>query len=271
MDPSHSPCQIDPARLTRLLGSAQSRFTIEALRECSSTSTLLLERSRQGATSGALLVADRQTAGRGRRGRSWQSSPEASLTFSLAWRFSGDMARLAGLSLAVGVAVARSLKACGVAGVGLKWPNDILLDGGKVGGILIELESVPGGMLAVIGIGLNLQMPAVAAEDLQQFLHRPAALAQALSPAPDRHRLLAQLLLDLAAILDDFSAGGFRAVRDEWQTHHVWQDRQVRLLNDGQIDRQGTCLGADADGALLLQTSSGVERCLCGDLSLQVA
>lgn len=112
-------------------------------------------------------------------------------------------------------------------------------------------------MLAVIGIGLNLQMPAVAAEELQQFLHRPAALAQALSPAPDRHRLLAQLLLDLAAVLDDFSAGGFSAVRDEWQTHHVWQDRQVRLLNDGQLDRQGTCLGADADGALLSKRRAG--------------
>ncbi|MEF8768104.1 MAG: biotin--[acetyl-CoA-carboxylase] ligase [Candidatus Accumulibacter phosphatis] len=271
MDHACRPCQIDAARLSLLLGPAQCRFTVETLRECSSTSTLLLERARQGAPSGALLVADQQTAGRGRRGRSWLSSPEAGLTFSLLWHIPGDMARLAGLSLAVGVAVARSLEACGVAGVGLKWPNDILLDGGKVGGILIELEATPGGMLAVIGIGLNLQMPAVGAEELQEFLHRPAALAQRLSPVPERHQLLAQLLLDLAAVLDDFSATGFPALRSEWQARHVWQDRQVRLLNGGLLDREGICLGADADGALLLLTANGVERCLSGDLSLQVA
>jgi BirA family biotin operon repressor/biotin-[acetyl-CoA-carboxylase] ligase len=268
MHQSCSPCQIDPARLHILLGEARRRFTVEVLRECSSTSTLLLERARPATPSGLLLVADRQTAGRGRRGRSWSSSAESSLTFSLLWRFAGKVAQLAGLSLAVGVAVARALEASGVSRIGLKWPNDILFDGGKLGGILVELESEPASMLAVIGIGLNLQLPPA---DTDEFLHRPAALAQALSPVPDRHQLLAQLLIELAAILDRFSAAGFGAVRAEWQAHHVWQDRPVRLLNGGLLDREGICLGADADGALLLRTAAGVERCLSGDLSLRAA
>lgn len=268
MQQPFSPCQIDVRRLDSLLGRAGRRFALEALTECSSTSTLLLERARQGAPSGSLLVADRQTAGRGRRGRSWLSTPEAGLTFSLLWRFDGAVSRLAGLSLAVGVAVARALQSSGVSGVGLKWPNDILLDGGKVGGILVELEAAAGSMLAVIGIGINLQLPPGGSEE---FLHRPAALAQALSPPPDRHQLLAQLLIDLAAVLDLFTDGGFGAVHGDWQARHAWQGLPVRLLNGGLLDREGICLGADADGALLLRTPAGVERCLSGDLSLRAA
>lgn len=123
MDDALANCRIDPAQLKLRLAAAGDRFAVEALPECLSTSTLLLERARQGAPSGALLVADRQTAGRGRRGRSWLSSPEASLTFSLLWRFECPVAQLAGLSLAVGVAVARALEASGVASIELKWPT----------------------------------------------------------------------------------------------------------------------------------------------------
>lgn len=268
MAPSHSPCQIDPVRLDSLLGPLRHRFALEALGECSSTSSLLLERARQGAPAGLTLVADRQTAGRGRRGRQWWSSPEAGLTFSVLWRFAGAISGLAGLSLAVGLAVARALERSGAQGVGLKWPNDLLLGDGKLGGILVELESVAGTTLAVIGIGLNLQLPPLGEEE---FLHRPAALAQALSPLPDRHRLLAQVLIELAAVLDRFAEGGFSVLRGEWQALHAWQDRRVRLLNGGSLDRQGICLGADVDGALLLRTPVGIERCLAGDLSLRVA
>ncbi|MEF8700234.1 MAG: biotin--[acetyl-CoA-carboxylase] ligase [Candidatus Accumulibacter sp. UW26] len=268
MDPFCPPCLIDPHRLASLLGEASGRFTIEALAECGSTSTLLGERARHGAASGSLLVADRQTGGRGRRGRHWLSTRDSGLTFSLLWRFAADVSQLAGLSLAVGIAVARALEHLGVPGVGLKWPNDILLDGGKVGGILVELEAAPGAMLAVIGIGLNLQLPP-AGED--EFLHRPAALSQALSSAPDRHRLLAQILIDLAAVLDRFVEGGFSVLRNDWQGHHAWQDRPVRLLDGDRIDRHGVCLGADDDGALLLRTPAGIERCLSGDLSLRAA
>ena len=131
---------IEPARLRTLLGAAAGRFDVDSLAECASTNTELLARAERGAPSGSVLVADRQTAGRGSRGRTWQSSPGASLTFSLLWRFTDGVHGLAGLSLAVGVAVIRALAACGAHGVMLKWPNDILLDEAKLGGILVELQ-----------------------------------------------------------------------------------------------------------------------------------
>lgn len=261
-----SSCRIDPRRVHSLLGTLSSRFTLVALAECVSTNSALLERAGQGAASGSVLVADRQTAGRGRRGRSWLSTPEASLTFSLLWRFEGSVARLAGLSLAVGLAVARGLANSGVGGVGLKWPNDILLAGGKVGGILVDLEAAADHSLAVIGIGLNLQLPP---DGDEEFLHRPAALAQVMARLPDRQQLLAQLLTDLAEIMDRFADGGFAALRRDWQAYHVWQGRPVRLLDGVLVDRQGLCMGADSDGALLLQTDAGLERCLSGDVSLR--
>lgn len=264
---------IDPHHLLSLLGTIGDRYSIEALSECESTNTVLLERARNDSAraavaKSALLVADRQSAGRGRLGRRWLSSPEGSLTFSVLWHFAGDAARLSGLPLAVGLAVARALAVCGARGVGLKWPNDILLGGGKVGGILLEAEAAPTGMLAVLGIGLNLRMPVGKAEE---FLYPPAALAQVNEPVPERHRILAQVLIELVNVLDCFAATGFAPLRTDWQDRHAWQGRHVRLLNDGLADRQGICLGADADGALLLQTAAGIERCFSGDLSLRAA
>lgn len=256
---------IDPVRLKPLLGALATRFDVDALAEASSSSDLLLERAARGAGAGSVIVVDRQTAGRGRRGRTWNSAPEASLTFSLLWRFDGGVERLAGLSLAVGVAVARALAALGVQGVALKWPNDVLLSGRKLAGILVELSSERRGMVAVIGIGLNL-LPPPASEALDT---PAAALAEALKPLPDRHALLAQLLGDLAPVLDTFSAGGFNVLRDEWQAAHAWQNQAVSVLHDGRAVLAGLCRGADADGALLVETTKGLERCLSGDVSLR--
>lgn len=260
---------IDPVRLQALLGDACGRFDVDSLAECESTNTLLLSRAEQGAAAGSVIVTDRQTAGRGSRGRSWLASPESSLTFSVLWRFGCGLDGLSGLSLAVGVAVVHALEACGASGVTLKWPNDILHGNAKLGGILVELQSEPDGALAVIGIGLNLRLPEnmVAGE---RFAMPPAALDQIVAPLPERHALFAQLLIELAHVFDRFAEGGFAALRQQWQARHAWQDRPVRLLRDGKIEKEGICRGADSDGALLVQTAAGVERCLSGDLSLRV-
>ena len=258
---------IDPHRLSSLLDAACGRFTVDALVECDSTNSVLLQRAGQGAPSGSVVVADRQTAGRGSRGRRWESSPGASLTFSLLWHFEGGVHRLAGLSLAVGVALVRALAACGAPGITLKWPNDILLDEAKLGGILVELQGVEGCSLAVIGIGINLAPP----PDFERpsFHLPPTALARVLRPLPERHFLFARLLDGLARVLDVFACDGFAALRDEWQAYNVWQDRPVCLLREGQVVKEGVCRGADHDGALLVQTDSGIERCLSGDVSLR--
>lgn len=259
---------IDPVRLHALLGDARGRFDVDSLAECESTSTLMLERAAQGALAGSVIVADRQTAGRGSRGRSWLASPESSLTFSVLWRFDGGLERLSGLSLAVGVAVVHALEVCGAAGVKLKWPNDILYDDAKLGGILVELQGEPGSALAVIGIGLNLRLPERSATN-EAFAMPPAALDQIIAPLADRHVLFAQLLIELAHVFDRFSEGGFAVLRQQWQARHAWQDRPVRLLRNGRVEKEGICRGADTDGALLVQTADGLERCLSGDLSLR--
>lgn len=266
--PAPAP-RIGPQRLRALLGEVSARFDVEALAECDSTNTLLLERAAQGAPAGSVIVADRQREGRGSRRRRWLSSADSGLTFSLLWRFEGGLDRLTGLSLAVGVAVVRALAACGLHGAQLKWPNDLLYQDGKLGGILVELQKAPPFSLAVIGIGLNLQQPRPAA-GAAEFSLPPAALSGMSAAMPERHVLLAALLIELAAILDRFSQEGFSSLRTFWQAQHAWQDRTVQLLCNGRVEAEGLCLGADADGALLIRTTGGVVRCLSGEVSLRL-
>lgn len=257
---------LDPTRIKPLLGALAGRFDVDAVDLCDSTNSELARRAEHGAPAGSVLVADRQSAGRGRRGRSWLSAPEASLTFSLLWRFAGSPARLSGLSLAVGVAVAQALEALGATGVRLKWPNDILLgsdgDFAKLGGILIEMSIDRRSTQAVIGIGLNLRRPA-------GELPQPAAGLDEALTVVDRHALLAALLAALADVLDRFDAGGFAALQSAWQDRHAWQGQPVRLLEGEHLEGEGICLGADSEGALLVETPVCIKRFLSGDVSLR--
>jgi BirA family transcriptional regulator, biotin operon repressor / biotin---[acetyl-CoA-carboxylase] ligase len=241
------------------LGGAACRFDIDLLVECGSTNAELLTRAASGAPSGTVLVAERQTAGRGRMGREWLAAPGDSLTFSLLWRFA-EGTELSGLSLAAGVAVARALEKLGVTAMALKWPNDILCDGRKLGGILIELQS---NTAAVIGIGLNLRLPAAMPAEVR-------ATAAALDSDVDPNLLLAALLRELLAVLDAFAVTGFASVRDEWLVRHAWTGRPVRVLVPHAAPLDGICAGIATDGALLLETAAGVQRILSGDVSLRL-
>jgi len=254
---------IDPAALKALLAPVCGRFDVDSLDECDSTNSLLMRRAGDGAPSGTVLVADRQSAGRGRRGRSWVSTPESGLLFSVLWRFNRPLAELSGLSLAVGVAVVEALQSLGAHGVGVKWPNDVLYQDAKLAGILVELASDRRGAFAVIGIGLNLQKPVA---DLPQPV---CGLDTLLGVLPERHCVLAQLLIALAAVLERFDSGGFAVLRARWQQHHAWQGQTVRLSGDGSAESVGRCLGADQDGALLVETPQGVRRFLSGEITLR--
>lgn len=242
------------------------RFTPELLEHCDSTNTVLLDRAQRGAPSGSVVVCERQTAGRGRRGRSWLSAPGDSLTFSLLWRFPAGMPPPTGLSLAVGVAVARALEDLGAADIGLKWPNDILADGAKLGGILVETLTAGGPHAAVIGVGLNVRLPREIADAVDV---RASALESVMPYAPSRNLLLAGLLNALAAMLDDFERDGFAGFAEAWQSRHAHAGRLVRILADGAAPVEGRCVGVDADGALLLDTAMGVKRIVSGDVSLR--
>ncbi len=247
------------------LGPIACRFDIDVLPRCDSTNAELLNRAEAGAASGTVVIAEEQTAGRGRRGRSWFASPGDSLTFSLLWRFVPGTAP-AGLSLAVGVAVARALQKVGAGNAALKWPNDLLKDGRKLGGILVEL--VPGvPHAAVIGIGLNLHLPVGMPEDIRAA----SAAMGTVGDAIDMNDLFAALLTELLATLETFAAGGFAAIRPEWMARHAWQDARVSLTSDFGPPSEGTCRGVDTDGALLLEVDGRVARILSGEVSLRRA
>ncbi len=145
-------------------------------------------------------------------------------------------------------------------GTALKWPNDILRNNKKLGGILIELQS---NMAAVIGIGLNLRLPAAMPDEVR-------ATAVALDAPIDPNALLATLLAELLAVLDAFAGGGFATVREEWLARHAWTGRPVRVLVPHAVPLDGICAGIDDDGALLLETPDGVQRILSGDVSLRL-
>jgi BirA family biotin operon repressor/biotin-[acetyl-CoA-carboxylase] ligase len=244
------------------LGPLAPRFDVDVLAACDSTNARLLARAEAGAPSGTVIAAARQTAGRGRMGREWYADESASLTFSLLWRLP-PAAPLGGLSLAVGVAVAEALRDLGEDRVALKWPNDILRDGGKLGGILIELVSgAP--HAAVIGIGLNLRLPPGLPDPVRQS-------AAALDSEADRNRLLARLLSSLHAVLSDFADNGFTGIRQRWLALNAHAGAPVRVVSAFVPPVEGRCLGVDGDGALLLETATGVRRIVSGDVSLRAA
>ncbi len=243
---------------------SRAGVAVEVVAQTGSTNADLLARAGTLAAP-LLLIAEHQSAGRGRAGRSWLSSPEGSLTFSLAWRFDGGPQALLGLPLAVGVALADTLGTLGQQ-VQLKWPNDVLKDGDKLAGILIETQSAPGGgTWCVIGIGLNLLMP----DEMEAQLGRSAAGMPWLARM-DRDALMAALLDGLADCLREFTARGFAAFSARWNLRHAWQGETVVLLDGGVVRHEGRAAGVDDSGRLLLDTDEGRITVMAGDVSLRV-
>ncbi len=242
---------------------------LDVLDECPSTNALLLGRSAHGAASGTAVACELQTAGRGRRGNSWVTGLGDALTFSLLWRFETSPAALGGLSLAVGVACVRALARLGLRGVRLKWPNDLVFEGAKLGGILVEIGGeAHGPCVAVIGVGINVQLPETARRGLGQPVTDLAAPGLAL---PARNDLLAKLLASVAEAAMLFERRGFAPFRAAWQRRHAWQGQRVRVLVAERRAIDGVAAGVAEDGALLLETPRGVERFHAGEVSLRGA
>jgi len=235
-------------------------FTRRHLAECGSTNTEALDHLRDG--GGPLLVsASRQTAGRGRLGRVWQSDG-AALTFSLALPLPAAL-DLSGLSLAVGCAVADELDPAGRR-IRLKWPNDLFLDGAKLGGILIEAVPLPGGQRGVvIGIGLNLQ-PLPPGADRSAYASGHAAL-QSLDPAATAAATLDRLAPALRALLADFETLGFAPWQPAFARRDLAAGQPVRVG-----EQVGIARGVSVRGELLLETAGGVQAVSAGELSLRL-
>jgi BirA family biotin operon repressor/biotin-[acetyl-CoA-carboxylase] ligase len=253
---------MDAARIASL---ATSRVAVEVVDEIGSTNSDLLARA-ASLSAPVLLVALHQNAGRGRAGRSFLTAAGGALTFSLAWQFNGPVQRLSGLPLAVGVALAEALGALDVP-VQLKWPNDLLKDGAKLAGMLVETQAAPGGgTWAIIGIGINLTVP----DALERQIGRSVAAAPWLARM-DRDVLMAALLDALAAVLTEFATTGFAPFAARWNRYHAWQGQDVTIVDNGAVLHAGRAAGVDDTGALLLDTSTGRVVVHAGDISLRLA
>ena len=242
-----------PAVLLRRLGALEVHWELD------STSS---ELQRRGAVAKdlSILLAETQTAGRGRRGRTWLSPPGLNLYMSCLKRFESGFAALSGLSLAIGVIVLRALESLGIAGAGLKWPNDLLAiedgrPGGKLGGILVELSGeYQGPCAAIIGIGLNLRLTPA----LQAQAGQPACDLATLAGGtpPDRNRVAAALIAGLIEGLNQFERDGFAGFVADYARHDLLRDQPLQL--SGALGMFGGIgAGVDGRGALQVRLADG--------------
>jgi BirA family biotin operon repressor/biotin-[acetyl-CoA-carboxylase] ligase len=251
------------------LGRAAWHFSLELTDSVDSTNTALMRRAGAGAAHATVIVAEHQSGGRGRMGRAWHGGIAGGITFSLLWRFEQGAGALAGLSLATGVALMRAFEQLGVAGAALKWPNDVIWNGAKLAGILIEMQGdALGPSTVVIGVGVNVRLT----QPVRRQVEQPVAdLESACGRALDRNEVLAVVLGTLRGVLDDFSRAGFAPLREEWQRRHAHQDRMVTLsLPDGSV-HCGTARGVAEDGALLVEAQHEVRRYHAGEVSLRLS
>lgn len=244
--------------------SRNSLAGIEYFHELDSTNDYL--RGRGEAASATVCLAERQTRGKGRRGRNWVSPYGANLYLSLSWGFECGLSALAGLSLVVGIALVRALRHLGVEGAGLKWPNDIYLQGAKLAGVLIEASGESAGPCsAVIGIGVNVAMP----EQQGRHIDQRWTDLRAHGIPVSRNQLAASLLEQLLPALAEFARHGMQPFQEEWQRHDLSYGVPVQIQH-AESALSGMGLGIDRDGAFLLETPDGIRRFTSGEVSLRI-
>lgn len=257
LDAERIRAAIEPQARARISGLAV-HFSID------STSRYLAANACNDIGEAQLCLAEMQTAGRGRRGRTWCSPFGANLYLSVAWRFAEGPSRLGGLSLALAIACAQALKRLGVPGVQLKWPNDIWLQGRKAAGLLLEVSGeAQGPCLVIAGIGVNVGMPEAIEID------QPWADLHSVCPGLSRNLLAGAVAGAMISTLQGFAASGFTPFRAAWEPLDAVHGRLVTLhLPNGVIE--GVAAGIDEAGALVLVTGTGVQHFSSGEVSLRV-
>ncbi|WKN22608.1 bifunctional biotin--[acetyl-CoA-carboxylase] ligase/biotin operon repressor BirA [Azotobacter vinelandii] len=212
-----------------------------------------------------LVLSERQTSGRGRRGRIWQSPFGVNVYSSLVLRVQKGARQLEGLSLVVGLAVMRALRASGLDDAGLKWPNDILVGGKKIAGILLELTGDPADVChVVVGVGVNVNMANA------QGIEQPwTSMKLELQRMVDRNEFVCVLSRQLHEHLSRHAELGFAAFQEEWESNHLWQGREV-MLASGTQRIEGMVLGIDRVGALRLSVGGVEQRFSGGEISLRL-
>jgi BirA family biotin operon repressor/biotin-[acetyl-CoA-carboxylase] ligase len=243
--------------------------SIETAWGVDSTNSVLLARPNPPFGTCEVLLAEYQTAGRGRRGRAWLAPPGGSICLSLCWSFREVPRDLGALGLVIGVCALRALKESGLDDARLKWPNDIVVDGKKLGGILIELRAESAGPASVvIGIGLNV---ALGGEVLQAIGETGVAAIDLVSAGlkqPSRNALAAVLITQIVRGLPIFEKDGLKAFAEEWRGADALRGRQIDVHTLEGVSR-GLARGIDLHGALVVETPQGVRRFISGDVTVR--
>jgi len=262
---------LDPELIRRTLDEATARRlgALEVFGEIDSTNTYLMQQP--GPVPGHVRVAvtDNQTAGRGRHGRTWQSPAGSGLCLSMAYSFASNPAGLPALTLAIGLGAINALQTLGVGGVQLKWPNDLILANGKLGGILTEAQTQSAGAVTVVtGIGVNIDLsgqPDLVMEG--DRAPRIVDLKSHFEELPARNDIAASLIIALSKVLVDYDASGFEHFSHRWR-HYDWLFGKTVTIDTAQERISGIAAGVAADGALLVDTQgAGRQRVTSGTVT----
>ncbi|MDA0791350.1 MAG: biotin--[acetyl-CoA-carboxylase] ligase [Proteobacteria bacterium] len=254
---------LDPDLIRHYL-SPGSDVALQVFWSIDSTNTFLMSRSGVAERETyQVCLAEQQTAGRGRRGRQWVSPFGTNLYLSVARRFRRESTSLEGLSLVVGMQIVLALRDAGVAEAGLKWPNDILLHGGKLAGILIEVGSPGrGDLYTVTGIGVNLGLSPAAASQIDQPFSTVPDLGMS------RNELAGRLLCSIFEGMEQFATNGFAPFRERWPDFNLYQGLPVTvLLGDQRV--HGDDAGIDQQGNLRVRSASGLQTFNAGEVSIR--
>ena len=257
---------LDANAIRTQLGAAANTWlkTLEVFPHIGSTNTELMQRAAGGEIDGTVLLAEAQTAGRGRRGRQWASPFARNLALSLGIRIRRPLEEIGAVSLAVGVAVAETLAAAGVRGITVKWPNDVLAHERKLCGILIELPGAATPPHVVVGIGVNMGSAAALAQRVEQ----PIADVLEHVPQASRNAVAGALIDAVVAMCRRFEADGFAAIKPAYEALHGFHGRPARIVT-GAETFVGTVVGVDLDGALRLRGAAGERAFSAGEVSLR--
>lgn len=262
---------LDPRMIRRRLTGPASRqlASLETIWTIDSTNAALLARREPPPGQFVALLAENQTAGRGRRGRSWLAPLGGAICLSIGYSFAQLPRELGALSLAVGVCALRALRRCGISAAGLKWPNDLIAGDSKLGGILIEMRAESAGPIhVVIGVGINVAVSGALRSRVSATGTNPTDLTALGIAEPDRNLIAAALLDELMIGLQEFARSGLESFGAEWRRADTLRGRDVAVL---LADRQtrGVARGIDAAGALIVETPRGLTRFVAGEVSVR--
>jgi BirA family biotin operon repressor/biotin-[acetyl-CoA-carboxylase] ligase len=261
---------LDPTRIRGALDAdVRHRLGhVTVLPRVDSTNNWLLRRQLQSSIHGHLCATEAQSKGRGRRGYDWVASPYRNVMFSIGWEFAVWPESITGLGLAASVAVVQALQRSSVIGVGIKWPNDLVVGDAKLGGILIDVNGESAGRCAtVVGIGINVRLE----ESDAGLIDQPYTDLYAVTGmVMDRNQLIAVCSSEITRMLERFGDLGFQAFRSQWERMHVYNGRRVRLFGgDGEF--RGLVSGTSENGALLVVDDNGhTHGFLSGDVRLRL-